>query len=354
MATDFIIEKTTNSRLASVDFSNIQFGHTFADHMLECDYADGKWGAIHIKPYGKLLLSPATTALHYGQSIFEGQKAYRLANGEAAIFRPKMNWERFNKSAKRMCMPEIPQDIFVEGMRKLVGIDKDWISPSKGGSLYIRPFMFATDEYVGIRPSEHYKFIIFCSPVNAYYNDPVKVKIEQHYVRASEGGVGEAKNAGNYGASLYPASLGQAQGYRQLLWTDGKEHKWIEESGTMNVFFVIGDKVITPNLDGSILDGVTRNSVITLLKDKGITVEERRISVDEVVEASRNNTLKDMFGAGTAATIAPIVAIGYNDGELVLPPMETREISTWLLDTLNGIRYGTKEDKFGWMIPALN
>ena len=249
-----------------------------------------------------------------------------------------------------MCMPDVPEALFMDGLKQLISIDNMWIPDTEGASLYIRPFMVATDEFVGIRPSETYKFIIFCSPVGAYYTEPIKVKIEEKFTRAAHGGVGSAKNAGNYGASLYPTFLANQEGYKQILWTDDIEHKWIEESGTMNVFFVIDDTVITPALDGNILDGVTRNSVITLLRDKGVTVEERLVSVDEIVDAQRVGDLKEAFGAGTAATIAHITDIGYKNEMLQLPAVSEREHSPWVLEMLEGIKRGTKEDKYNWMM----
>lgn len=343
------IEKVKKTRLPDVDLENVVFGRTFADHMLVCDYYDGQWHDINIMPYQNISISPATTALHYGQEIFEGLKAYKDNNNNPLLFRPDANLKRMNHSAQRMCMPEIPEEIFIEGLRKLIELDKDWIPTHDGASLYIRPFMFAMDEYVGIKAADSYKFIIFTCPVGAYYPEPIKIKIEQYYTRAAEGGTGAAKAAGNYAASLYPACLAQAQGYRQLLWTDGKEHKWIEESGTMNIFFVIDGKIITPALDGNILDGITRNCVLTLLKDNNYDVEERRISVDEVVEASNAGLISEVFGTGTAATIAHITAIGYNDIEFQYPPVQDRKISNWLLDTLEKIKHREIADKYNWI-----
>lgn len=343
------IEKVKKTRLPEVDLKNVVFGRTFADHMLVCDYYDGQWHDVNIMPYQNISLSPATTALHYGQEIFEGLKAYKDNNNNALLFRPDANLIRMNHSAKRMCMPEIPEEIFIGGLQKLIDIDRDWIPTHPGAALYIRPFMFSTDEYVGIKASDSYKFIIFSCPVGAYYPEPIKVKIEQYYTRAAEGGTGSAKAAGNYGASLYPACLGQAQGYKQLLWTDGKEHKWIEESGTMNVFFVIDGKAITPALDGNILDGITRNSVLTLLRDNGYQVEERKISVDEIVQASNEGRISEVFGTGTAATIAHITAVGYDETEMLYPPVEERKISNWLLDMLEKIKHSELPDKYNWI-----
>jgi branched-chain amino acid aminotransferase len=349
MAYEIKIEKAKSSRIDEVDFHNIPFGKIFADHMLICDYKEGKWHEANILPFQSIPFSPATAALHYGQEIFEGMKAYKNADGKAMIFRPEMNYRRFNKSALRMCMPELSEGLFIDGLKQLIALDQSWIPTEEGSSLYIRPFMIATDEFVGIRPSESYKFIIFSSPVAKYYPEPIKVKIEEKYTRAAHGGTGAAKNAGNYGASLYPTAIAMQEGYKQLLWTDDIEHKWIEESGTMNVFFIIGDTAITPALDGNILDGVTRNSVITLLRDKGLTVEERLVSVDEIVEAHRAGTLFEAFGTGTAATIAHITDIGYKGEDLRLPEVAQRKYSPWLLEEMEGIKRGRNVDRYNWM-----
>ena len=350
MAYEVKVEKTTKSKIDSVDFENIQFGRIFSDHMLVADYYDGQWNDIKIMPYQKLSLAPSTAALHYGQEIFEGMKAFRHDNGEAYIFRPKENWIRMKHSAYRMCMPEVPEDLFIEGTKQLVALDKDWIPSQKGSSLYIRPFMFATDELVGIKPSDTYKFMIITCPVNAYYAEPIKVRVEEHYSRAARGGTGSVKTAGNYGLSLLPAKIAQNKGYKQLLWTDSAEHKYFEESGTMNIFFVIGETVVTPPTDGTILEGVTRDSVIVLLRDKGYIVEERDISVDEILEAYREGMLKEVFGTGTAAVIAQIIGIGYQDEDLELPDISSARISNYLMQTLDDIRKGHAPDKYSWLV----
>jgi len=343
-------EKVKNSRLADIDFDNIPFGRVFTDHMLVSDYTNGDWQETIILPFQELRLSPAATVFHYGQEIFEGLKAYRDHEGNPYLFRPYENLKRMNYSADRMEMPEIPEDIFIDGIKKLVSLDRKWIPNNEGGSLYIRPFMFANDEYVGIKASDNYKFVIFCCPVNAYYSEPIKIKIEQTFVRAAKGGTGDAKTGGNYAASLHAVTRARKIGYTQMLWTDAVEHKWIHECGTMNVFFVIDDKIITPNLDGCILQGVTRDSILTLLRDNEYKVEERPISIDEMVEAHRNGQLKEVFGAGTAAVIAQIKAIGYNDEDLTLPPFEEWEVSNWLFETLQGIKHFKIPDKYGWMV----
>lgn len=345
------VTETEKSHLDQVDWDNLQFGKVFSDHMLVMDYKDGAWQNPEIVPFGNLSLHPATSAIHYGQSIFEGMKANKRENEEVFIFRPEMNAARFRESCERMCMPEISDDLFVELVRKMVEVDSEWVPNREGYSLYIRPFMFATDEFVGIRPSETYKFIIFTCPVGVYYSEPVNVKIEEFYTRASVGGVGRAKTAGNYGASLYPAKKGQMEGYHQLVWTDGVEHKYIEESGTMNILFIIDGKIITPSEDAdTILRGVTKRSVIDVAKSWNIPVEERKVSVEEIVTAAREGKLQDAFGAGTAATIAQIAKIGYRDEVFVLPSIEGRDISNKIKTYLDDMKAGKEEDSFGWCL----
>jgi branched-chain amino acid aminotransferase len=345
---DIDIQKTVKSRISEVDFENIPFGKVYSDHMFIAEYSNGKWGNFHIRPYGNLSLSPANSAIHYGQSIFEGMKAYKTVDGQVNIFRPHENFRRINHSAERMCMPEIPEELFFGGMESLINLDKDWIPEKKGTSLYVRPYMFATDEYIGIKPSDNYVFIIFTCPVGAYYSKPVNVKIETKYTRAIEGGTGSAKAAGNYAASLYPAKLAQAEGYHQLIWTDGKDHKFIEESGTMNLMFMASDTIYTAPTGDTILKGVTRDSVLTLARDWGVKVDERPIEVRELVDACRSGKIQDAFGTGTAATIAHIANIGYENERFELPPVENREFSNKVLETLEGIKHGSIEDKFNW------
>jgi len=345
----FPIEQVAISRLAQVDFANLKFGQVFSDHMLMANYSDGAWQTPKIVPYGDISISPALSALHYGQSVFEGMKAYRMVNGQIGIFRPHANFERLQVSCERMCMPTVPEDIFLDGLDELLRLDNKWVPNTEGSSLYIRPFMFATDPYVGIRPSENYIFCIFTCPVNSYYSEPVKVKIETHYSRAALGGTGSAKTAGNYAAALKPAKEAALQGYHQLLWTDAKEHKYFEESGTMNIMFVINGKLVTPALTDSILAGVTRDTIITLAKEFGMPVEERRVSVEEVMKAIEANELQDAFGAGTAAVVAPIAAIAYEDIEYALPPVAEREFSNRVREHLAAIRLGTVPDNHGWM-----
>lgn len=351
MAFEIKINPIANSRISEFDQNNIQFGRLYSDHMLIAHYEDGAWGNPEIVPFANLSLSPATTFMHYGQAIFEGVKAYKDAKGNARIFRPEDNWRRMNRSAERMAMPALPKELFVEGMRKLIELDQAWVPTGAGCSLYIRPFMIATDEFVGVRPATKFSFIIITSPAAAYYSKPVSIFVHDEFVRAFPGGIGFTKAAGNYGASMYPDQLIKKMGYDQILWTDGFEHKYVQEIGTMNVFFVIGDKVITPDLvGGTILEGVTRASVITLLKEKGVTVEERPISISEIEAAYKNGTLKEAFGTGTAASVAPIGKLTFHTDVMQLRPVEEWETMNWIKTTLDDIRYGRIEDNHGWIL----
>lgn len=346
---DIKIKKAEKSRIAEVDFKNLPFGKIFSDHMFVMDYADGEWKNFEIIPYGNLSVSPAMSAIHYGQSIFEGLKAFKNEAGETLIFRPLDNAARLNKSAERMAIPEVPQELFMEAMLTLLELDKNWVPKEPGASLYIRPYIFATDTYIGIKPSDTYKFIIFTCPVGAYYSEPVKVKVEPYYARAIQGGVGAAKAAGNYAASLYPARMGQKDGYHQLVWTDALEHKYIEESGTMNIFFVMDGKLITPALNGTILAGITRDSVISIAKSWNIPVEERKVSVEEIEKGLKENRITEAFGAGTAATIAHIQLMNINGVDYTLPTIENREFSNKVLQFLTDLKTGKLEDTFGWI-----
>jgi branched-chain amino acid aminotransferase len=311
-AADINVTKTTHSKLSDINLENLPFGKYFTDHMLEVDYEDGEWKNAEIKPYQPLMLAPSLAALHYGQAIFEGIKAYRNTDGDAFIFRPYDNFKRFNTSAERMAMPQVPEEIFMEGMRLLIEIDKNWIPNQKDHSLYIRPFMFSSDEMIGVRPSEKYKFLIILSPTGPYYAAPMRINVEEKYVRAVPGGVGFAKAAGNYAGAMYATAQAKLKGYDQVLWTDALEHKYVQECGVMNVFFIIGNTAITPDLDeGTILAGVTRDSVIVLLREMGYTVEERAISIDEIIDAHKAGTLREVFGTGTAATISMIKTLNY-------------------------------------------
>ena len=344
------IQKVKQSRLPEVDFSNIPFGKIYTDHMFMADFRDGDWSNLRIVPYGYMPISPATPALHYGQSIFEGMKALKSSSGESLVFRPLDNWNRMNISAERMCMPYVPEELFMDSLSALIDLDRNWIPTAEGSSLYIRPFMFSADEYIGIKASENFTFMIILCPVGAYYSTPVKVRIETHYTRAVEGGTGYAKAGGNYGGAIYPAKLAQDKGYHQLIWTDGKNHEYIEESGTMNVMFVIEDTLVTAPLSDSILAGITRDSVLKLARHWGMKVEERKISVRELVDGLQNGKVKEAFGAGTAATIAHIELIGYEDKDYYLPPIADRKFSNRVLEELDGIKRGTKPDPFGWIV----
>jgi|NOAtaT_6_FD_contig_31_2985802_length_2586_multi_5_in_0_out_0_2 branched-chain amino acid aminotransferase len=359
-SSNMTIHPIEQSRLGEVDINNAPFGKVFSDHMYMVDYEDGKWKNAQILPYGKITVSPSMSALHYGQSIFEGLKAYKNSAGDPLLFRPWENYKRMNASAHRMCMPEIPKEIFAEGLRELISLDRDWIPTKEGTALYIRPFYFATDEYVGIRPSDNYKFMIFTCPVGAYYPDPVSLQVTAKYVRASEGGTGEAKAAGNYASSLLASNEAKHAGYTNVLWLDGKNHRFVEECGTMNVFFVIDGVVITPKLTGSILRGTTRKAVIKLLRDQGYRVQIRLLPVDEIWEAYEDGKLEEAFGTGTAATIAHVSRIAH-DGtvdrikdhpEMVLPPVSERKVGPAILKLLDDIRNGNAEDKFDWVVKA--
>ena len=344
------IQKTTSSKLPEIDFANLAFGKTFADHMFVMDFVDGRWQEPMIMPFQDMTMSPASLVIHYGQSIFEGMKAFKNTDGRFGLFRPDLNIKRMNKSAVRMCMPEIPEDIFMDALSELVSLDHQWIPTGELASLYIRPVLFAIDDYIGVKASQSYRFMILLAPVNAYYTKPVRVKIEREFTRAAQGGTGYAKTAGNYAGSLYPAKLANDQGYDQLLWTDAKEHAYIEESGTMNIMFVIEGKLITPSLGETILDGVTRRSAIQLAKDWGIDVEERRVSVIELQEAMNNDTLEEAFGCGTAATIAHIEAIADGESVYQLPNVEDRKLSNKMMKHFIDLKKFRVNDPHGWMV----
>jgi branched-chain amino acid aminotransferase len=348
-AMDIVITKAGESKLKDINLENLPFGKYFSDHMLEADYENGEWKNVEIKPYQPLLLSPSCAALHYGQAIFEGIKAYKNAKGDVFIFRPLDNFKRFNISAERMQMPPVSEEIFVEGMRQLINLDKNWIPNQPDHSLYIRPFMFSSDEMIGVRPSENYKFMILLCPTGPYYVAPMRIYVEEKYVRAVAGGIGYAKAAGNYGAAMYATAEAKKLGYDQVLWTDAFEHKYVQEIGTMNVFFIIGDKAITPDLEqGTILDGVTRQSAITLLKEMGYKVEERPISIDEIIDANKAGSLKEVFGTGTAATISLIKELRYKDYVMQFD-VDTWKAGPTIKKWLTDIREGRREDKYGWM-----
>lgn len=349
-AVDILVTKAERSKLQDINLENIPFGKYFSDHMLEADYENGEWKNVEIKPYQPLLLEPSLAALHYGQAIFEGIKAYKDDKGNAFIFRPQDNFRRFNLSAERMNMPVVPEEIFIQGMRQLIALDKNWIPAKKDHSLYIRPFMFSSDAMLGVRPSETYKFVIILSPTGPYYANPMKIMVEERYTRAAPGGVGFSKNAGNYGGSMLAATEAKKQGYDQVLWTDSTEHKWLQEVGMMNVFFIINNVAITPDLtEGTILEGVTRSSVIKGLEEMGIKVEERKINIDEVIAAYKAGKVAEVFGTGTAAVIAPVKELNYKGFRMEFNP-DNYKISKHIKSWLNDIREGKAEDKYGWMV----
>jgi len=346
---DIQVTKTSKSRLSEIDFDNLPFGKHFTDHMLEVDYVKGEWKKLVIRPYQHLNVSPALAAIHYGQAIFEGIKAYKDREGHPFIFRPLDNFRRFNVSAERMNMPVIPEEIFVEGMRRLVELDKDWIPMKSDYSMYIRPFMFATDEVIGVKSSETYKFMILLSPTGPYYSAPMRIYVEEKYTRAARGGVGFAKAAGNYGSSMLATAEAKRQGYDQVLWTDAVEHKYVQECGTMNVFFVIGKKVLTPDLEsGTILEGVTRDSAIEVLRQEGYTVEEVPIHMDDVIRAYQAGELKEVFGTGTAATISMIKELKYEDFNIKFDT-DSWTVAPTVKRVLTEIREGRRKDTRGWM-----
>ena len=346
------ITKVEQSRLSQINFDDIPFGRTFSDHMFIADYKDGQWGDYRIVPFGNMQMHPAMMGLHYGQLIFEGMKATKTNDGTPVFFRPEMHATRLNKSAARMRMAEFPEDDFLKAIHTLIDLEKGWIPPSEGSALYIRPYMFATDEFIGVKPSKTYRFVIFTGPVGPYYPKPVSLLSEQKYIRAAQGGFGEAKAAGNYGGSLLPTELAIQQGYDQILWLDAKEFKYVQEAGTMNLMFVIGDKVVTPSTTGTILRGITRDTILKICDYKGIKFEERMVSIEEIIEAHMDGQLKECFGTGTAAVVAHVIKIKHGDTIMELPPIENRTIGPALKDEINGIRSGRIEDKKGWVIPV--
>ncbi len=348
------ITKTTTPKAKPAKGSALGFGKIFTDHMFIMNYTEGKgWHDARIVPYGPISLDPSAMVFHYGQEMFEGLKAYRGADGKARLFRPDMNAKRAIKSNERLCIPEIPEEVFVEAIKAIVKVDEDWIPEDDGTSLYIRPFVIATDEFLGVSPSKTYLFMIILSPSGAYYANglaPVGIWIEDDYVRAVRGGMGFAKTGGNYAASLAAQVKAHDDGYSQVLWLDGVERKYIEEVGAMNIFFKINGKIVTPMLNGSILPGVTRNSVITLCKAFGYDVEERKVSVDELIEAAKSGTLEECFGTGTAAVISPVGKLRYKDDVFEINNNEIGKVCQKLYDTITGIQNGSVEDTFGWTV----
>ncbi|SER13377.1 branched-chain amino acid aminotransferase [Pedobacter rhizosphaerae] len=345
---DIKITKADQTRLTVTDFSQLPFGKVFTDHMFTADYEDGEWKNLQVLPYGPILMSPAISALHYGQAIFEGLKAYRQPDGRISVFRADKNFERFNKSAARMSMPSIPEDIFMQGLATLIQADEKWVPSQEDYALYIRPVMFATDPYLGVKASDTYKFALLTTPTGPYYSNALKVKIETEYTRADDGGVGYAKTAGNYARSLYPFEEAKKEGFDQLIWTDASTHEFIEEAGTANLIFVINGKLVTPSVRSTVLDGVTRDTIIKLAKKAGVEVEERRVSVQEIIAGIKDGSLTEAFAAGTAATVTHIGEIGYQGELYTLTDPATRSISNGIAKKLNDIRYGLTPDEFGW------
>ena len=343
------IVSASSSKIDSVDFENLAFGNVFTDHMLVCDFKDGQWQKPTIKPYEPFLIDPSAKVFHYGQAIFEGMKAYKDENDDVWLFRPDQNFERFNNSAKRMAMPEVPEDIFIDGLKTILEIEKNWVKKGLGNTLYIRPFMIAIGSGVIAQPSTQYRFMIILSPARSYYSGEVKVIIAEHYSRAANGGIGAAKAAGNYSAQFYPTKLANDKGFQQIIWTDDATHTKLEEAGTMNVFFRINDTLLTAPTSERILDGVTRKSLIDIAHRDGINVEVRSVLVSELVEAAKNGTLKEIFGAGTAAVVNPIKGFSYQDVYYELPKIEN-SIALELKEKLTNIQYKLAEDTFGWTV----
>ncbi|QBA64692.1 branched-chain amino acid aminotransferase [Muriicola soli] len=344
---NIIIEKIKESKITKVDFSNLPFGKVYSDHMLVCDYKDGAWQAPRIMPYGPVSLDPSAKIFHYGQSVFEGMKAYKDAEGRAWLFRPEENQKRLNISSKRISIPELPKEIFMEGLTTLLKLEKDWIPTTPGSSLYVRPFIFASGSGLHASPADQYKFFIVCAPSGPYFAGKIKVLIEEKYSRAANGGVGYAKAGGNYAGQFYPTQLAQDKGYQQVIWTDDNTHEYIEEAGAMNIFVRINDTLMTSPVSDRILDGVTRKSVIDIAKAEGIPVEIRKIRVEELISASKNGSLKEMFGAGTAAVISPVSGFGHRESDYSLPELEN-SYAALLKKRITDIQYNKAEDPFGW------
>ena len=346
-----IIEKSTHPRISEFDPENFSFGNMFSDHMVICEYENGKWGDVKVMPYGPLPFTPAMMGVNYGQACFEGMKAYKDKDGQVFIFRPEKNFSRINKSATRLAMPEIPEEVFLGGLKALVDLDRDWVPFGEGNSLYIRPLIFATEEALKARIANKYMFAIVATPAKSYYSAPVSVKISDYYSRAANGGVGFAKAAGNYAASFYPTKLANDEGFEQIIWTDDSTHEYFEESGTMNVFVRINDTIYTPPTSEKILDGVTRDSFIQLAKKRGIDIKVEPGSVKAVVEAHENGELKEIWGVGTAVVTSVFKAIGYQGEKLELPQLSLEEsFALTLQKDLVDIQTNIAEDPFGWRV----
>lgn len=340
--------RASASRVGEVDFSNLEFGKHLSDHMLIAVYDNGKWGTPEIVPYGDLSFSPAMLALHYGQTVFEGMKAFRMGNGDITVFRPERHLVRFDRSLDRMCMPAVPKEIFIDGLDELIRLDEKWLPGTHGSSLYLRPFMFASEARLGVKISDRYHFIILTSPAGLYQPKPYKLKVETSYVRTVEGGPGFAKCGGNYGGAYYPTKMAVQEGYDQILWTDGKEHKYIDEVGMMNVMFMIDGVLTTPSLNTAILDGITRDSILTIARDMGMSVEERRITVDEIEQGFKAGKITEVFGAGTAAVVAPVSTINIKGTDYSIAEPKPDSFQLTVKQLLHDMRMGTKPDKYNW------
>ena len=344
------VTKNKHSKLKSTDFDNLQFGKLFSDHMFSATFENGKWGNEEIIPYGPLQLDPSTHVFHYGQAVFEGMKAYKDPNGNIQLFRPLDNFSRLNASARRLCMPTISEETFMNGLKALLLLDNGWIPQSDSKSLYIRPFMIGDSTFIRATPSQRFRFMIITSPTSTYYSGKTALKIEESYVRSAEGGTGFAKAAGNYAASFAPTKKAQNEGFTQVIWTDAKTHQYIEESGTMNIMFRIHDTIVTPKLSDSILGGITRDSILTLARHKGIEVQERRVSVNEITEAYKNGSLTEVFGVGTAVTVNPVHTISHRGYTMHFDSYEDDSFATNLKTELLDIQYGKSEDIFNWTV----
>ena len=345
---DIPVRKIVHSKLDEVDFKHLEFGKYVADHMLLCDYANGQWRTPQVVPFANLSVSPTTLALHYGQTVFEGMKAFKMKDGRVNIFRLDKHYDRFLRSLDRMCMAPVPKNIFTEGLMRLIEVDKGWVPAESGSALYIRPFMYASEAKFGVKISDEYRFIIFTGPVPSLFANPIKVKVENTYIRAAKGGTGFAKCGGNYGGAFYPTQLAKQQGYDQVLWTGGKDNQFIEESGMMNAMFVISNTLVTPPLSDSILDGVTRDSLLTLARDLGYATEERPVSIAELEKAFQEKTISAAFGAGTAAVVAPIAVININGVDHALPAYNENSLHNKLKGQLELIRTGQAPDIHEW------
>jgi branched-chain amino acid aminotransferase len=352
MSSPIAITRVSQSRLTEAFRENSEFGCTFSDHMLVADWASGAWQPPQIVPFAPISFSPALTPFHYGQAIFEGFKAHRTPPTGVALFRPRDNFARLNRSALRLAMPEIPESLFLEGVKELVRLDRDWIPHREGGALYVRPTYFGVDDTLLVRPANRFRLIVMTCPVGPYFVQPIRLLAEERFVRAFPGGTGDSKAAGNYAGGLLAARLAQEKGFHNVLWLDGIERRYVEESGVMNIFFVLDGKAITPPLSGTILPGVTRDSALTLLREMSIPAEERQISIDEVLSAHAAGKLTEAFGAGTAAIVAPIACIRYRERDLQFPPVSDSSVASRLRSRLVALQTGREPDTRNWLLPV--